>query len=243
MTKRILSILSALSLIAASSAFGFTTVTQTNGADADAYANGQILSPQGVGLADWQLTTTTSSTDFANDAIQGGADGLQYVTINTVNNSTDSNAIGFLVNPIDPTDDVQITVSQSLYNNSDTWNGGDNEGSGFFLTWTGGSGLATVNDPMNQLNLSDGQSLASSTQVTFNTTRVRNNADAWSIELPTNANDVEARWASANPQAGSSLTREWISFAANVTSAVPEPSSSVLLALASLILMGAARRR
>lgn len=244
MTKSSIFVFTAISLLLASNAFGFTTtVAQTSGPNSDGFANGNIVGPQGVSMATWNLTTTTRTTDFENDAVQGGTDGLQYVMINTVENSTDFNAVRFFVDPIDPTDEVQITISQSPYTNSDTWNGGEIESSEFFLTWTGIAGSARVHDPLNQLNVVDGQTYTSPLQVSFNSNRARNDEDQWLIELPPNANIAETRWVSTAPQVGSSLTREWITFAADVTSSVvPEPSASVLMAIASLMLMGFSRK-
>lgn len=245
MTKLLLIVFAAISPLVASSAFGFTTtVTQTNGPNANSFANGEIVSPQGVSMATWNLTTTTRTTDFDNDAVQGGANGLQYVMINSIEESIDFNVVRFFVAPNNPADEVQITISQSPYNNSDTWNGGEFESSQFFLNWTELYGLARVHDPLNQLNLVDGQSYTAPLEVKFNSNRARNDDDQWLIELPAGANDAETRWSTAAPQEDSSLTREWVTFAANVTSAVvPEPSSSVLLALASLTLMGLGRKK
>lgn len=221
----------------------WTTFDSTNDADSDDFVGGEILTEEGgQKLADWNLSTTVSNTDFANLALHGGDHGLEYVMLNEVANSTDVNSIQFVVEPLHTLDAVQLSVSQSAYADDLSWNGGDSDTSRFILSWNDTYGMATVLDPENQLSLEDGLAISSNQLIQFSSNRAYNSQDAWSIQLPEGAAAATVEWSSANPSGGSTLTREWVTFEANVT-AVPEPSSSGLLALVTLAFAISIRKR
>lgn len=224
------------------------TVDQTFGAENNLAGVGRFLEvPGGPAVATWDLRTTVANTDFEHNALQGGSDGIQYVMRNPVNNSVDTNIVTFNVSPIDnviPT----ISIAQSPYNNTSTWNGGNIPGdiSQFRMTWDGG-GSATIRDPSNQLSgLEDFAAVGSGTWVTFNDYQLRNEADNWGITLPQGVESVQLNWNSSNPTEGSDLTNEWVTFDANFSpnpNALPEPGSATLLGFCVIMAATAFRRR
>lgn len=230
----------ALSMLGAASAVQLDAiVTQASGPEADGYAVGQLLMPGGGLAANWNLQTSVSQTDFSNDAIQGGSQGIQYVSLNEVRGSQDSNLITFEVNPV-RSGDVGISIAQSPYfDQAGTWNGGNNETAQFAIFWSGG-GLATVSDPDDQLTLNNGAGISSGTNVMFANDRAFNSVDNWGIDLPSGVEQVSLRWSSVDPSANSDLTREWVTF--NVSMAVPEPTTGALFSMA-LLSLGFLRRR
>ncbi len=207
----------------------------------------------GPAVALWDLRATVENTDFDNALVQGGTEGIQYVMNNSVFNSQETNIITFNVNPIDqanPMDDVIPTISltQSPYNNTTTWNGGNIPGdiSQFRMSWEGG-GTATIRDADDQLDGLDHNTVVpSGTWVRFTDYQLRNSEDSWRITLPQGVSQVRLNWNSSNPMEASDLTHEWITFNANFSpdpNALPEPDSATLLALGSLAALGLLRRR
>lgn len=234
-------------LIQASYAF-VGTVDQSYGAENNVAGVGRFVElPGGPAVATWDLRTTVENTDFQNDTLQGGANGVQYVIRNAVNNSVDTNIVTFSVSPIDnviPT----ISITQSPYNNTSTWNGGNIPGdiSQFRMSWDGG-GTATIRDPDGQLSgLEDFATAGSGTWVTFSDFQLRNDADSWGITLPQGVDTVQLNWNSSNPTAGSDLTNEWVTFDANFSpnpNSLPEPGSATMLGFCVIIAATAIRRR
>lgn len=229
----------ALSMLGTSFAQLDAVVTQVAGPEVDGYAVGQFLTPGGSLAATWNLQTSVSQTDFSNDAIQGGNQGIQYVSLNEVNGSDDTNLITFSVNPV-VGGDIGLSIAQSPYFDADeTWNGGNFETAQFSIFWSGG-GLATVSDPDGQLALTNGGGIASGTNVVFANDRAFNNADSWEISLPLGVEQVALQWSSVNPGENTDLTREWVTFNAVLT--VPEPTAGALFSMA-LLSLGFLRRR
>ncbi|MEM7312593.1 MAG: PEP-CTERM sorting domain-containing protein [Planctomycetota bacterium] len=235
-----------ISTAMAAQAFGFMTVIDTqNGPESDFVAAGRIIDSTNSSsvIASWSLTTTVSATDFVNDAVQVGMSGVQYTMLNETPASADSNMLRFRVFPTNTNHGGGIVVSQSPYLNATSWNGGNEEVAQFRLSWPGDSGLATVSDPDNQLaGIADGSKLTSGSIVTFSSDRIRNDNDTWRVMLPFQSTEAHVEWSSSNPSANSTLTREWVSFNANV-GAVPEPATFGLLLFASLLGFGVIRRR
>lgn len=232
----------------ATASYGFTVDVSAVGTNSsDAYANGTVVDQVGSIMGNWSLTTTVANTDFLNDAVQGGPNGVQYVMINSVGASTDSNRIRFDVTPTDPLHHSNITVSQSPYHDLTTWNGGDSDTSRFYLTWNDTVGSITISDPNNQLaTVADGQTIADSPAlIQFASNRVFNSNDNWSINLPPAARSAELEWSSANPSPGSTLTREWVTFNSDVKAAVavPEPASCIMLFFGWVSTIGFLRRK
>ena len=223
-------------------------VDQTFGAENNVAGVGRFVEEiGGPAVALWDLRTTVANTDFENNVLQGGSEGIQYVMRNAVNNSVDTNIITFRVNPIDqvvPT----LSIAQSPYNDSSTWNGGNIPGdiSQFRLSWDGG-GTAAIRDPANQLaGIGDNTSVASGTVFEFSDFQIRNNEDLWGITLPQGVSEVTVNWSSSNPTPGSDLTNEWITFDANFApdpTALPEPSSATMLGVCMIMALSIVRRR
>ncbi len=230
----------AISMLGTASAVQLdATVTQASGPEADSYALGELFLPGGGLAATWNLQTSVSQTDFSNDAIQGGTEGIQYVSLNEVRGSEDSNLITFTVNPV-ASGEIGISIAQSPYFDQEgTWNGGNEETAQFAIFWSGG-GLATVADPDGQLALNDGAGISSGANVMFSNDRAFNVNDSWGIDLPSGVEQVSLRWSSVDPAANSDLTREWVTF--NVTQTVPEPTAGALFSMA-LLSLGFLRRR
>lgn len=227
---------------------GFMTEVVSVGTNSsDSYANGIIQDDNGMVTGNWGLSTTVSDTDFLNDGLQGGPNGLQYVMLNEVGGSTDSNRVTFSVTPSFANYHSNITISQSPYHDLTTWNGGDADISRFYLTWNDTAGAISISDPSNQLgSVVDGQVISQSPQlIQFTNNRVFNSNDRWSIKLPPSAASAELEWSSSNPSAGSTLTREWVTFEADVQPAVavPEPQSSIAMFFTSMAAICLIRRR
>ncbi len=221
-------------MIPTSSAFN-TVIDVTAGAEDNAFARGGLVDEsRGVRAADWQLDTTVSGTDFANDKVTMGTRGIEYVMVNSTDGSTDTNEITYSVSPRSGYRLDRIGISQSPYSNEgSTWNGGVTEPAMFELNWAGGGG-ATIIDPDDQLYaFSSGAVIPSGATLRFTDYRIANDDDSWAIMLPSSAEEVSLRWRSSAPQTGSQLNREWITFDANIV-AVPEPSTWGLLSLALL---------
>ncbi len=218
-----------------------TVITTIRLPDADNYAVGQLLNSSGVMVADWTLNTSVSGTDFSNYALTGGTKGLQYTFINEVQGSADVNTIAFDVTPVNSSDSVNITLLQSPYfGTPGTWNGGNTDIAQFSVSWAGG-GMATVIDPDNQIaGLSTGSMFSSGTTVVFSSNQILNTDDSWGIELPQGVASVVVGWSSSNPSPNSDLTREWLTFDANV---VPEPASGAILGIGFTFLLGFFRRK
>ena len=217
-------------LVASGSTFAFTTVIDTaSGLEDDSYAAGRIVD-NSMTMAFWDLNTTVSTTDFANDAITGGPNGLEYVMSNLTRESSDTNSIRYGVVPEVGYSVENIIVSQSPYSDGGTWNGGNAEAAQFVISWSGG-GFAQVTDPDDQIfGFVTGTPIVSGTTVRYTGTQIFNSEDSWSIELPGGVNSVQVNWSSANPSPNSDLTREWVSFDAAIV-AVPEPSLAVFALL------------
>ena len=217
-------------LVASGSTFAFTTVVDTvSGLEDDAYAAGRLVDDSST-VGFWDLNTTVSTTDFANDAITGGPNGLEYVMRNLTRASSDANSIRYSVVPEIGYSLENIIISQSPYQDGETWNGGNEEAAQFVISWAGG-GFAQVTDPDDQIfGFVSGTPIVSGTTVRYTSTQIFNSEDTWSIELPSGVNSVQVNWSSANPTPNSDLTREWVSFDAAIV-AVPEPSTLALLGL------------
>jgi len=227
---------------AVSSVMAFSSVLDTIGGPNDnAYASGRIVDEMESTLASWSIITTVADSDFDNDSIVTGDQGLTYIMRNDVLASTSTNVVTFSVVPTAVATLDGVTITQSPYDsNSESWNGGNDEAAQFELSWLGG-GMARVNDPDGQfLGLGASAQINSGTLLTFSNTRIFNNEDSWSIEVP--AGEMSLEWSSAGPVAGSDLTREWVTFTANVR-AVPEPASFGLLGMAAVWMFGIARNR
>ncbi len=219
-----------------------TVVDNLLDAEADDYATGRILDDNGTRLADWSLRTSVSNTDFSNSRLTGGPLGLEYVMSNLVNGSADANVIQYAVSPLQSASLVNISISQSVYLSASTWNGGQIEPSQFQLLWMGG-GTASLSDPDNQISgFADGTKLPSGAILPFSDYRIFNDEDHWRVDLPAGASEVEVRWSSADPQANSHLTLEWVSFETTVA-VVPEAASFSLIGLGLIIISMHARRR
>ncbi len=239
---RVLAIVLVASIASASlAASDLAIVDNVVGSQADNYAVGRLVNSGGSMLADWTLFTTVSNTDFANFALTGGSEGLQYTFINAVNGSTDSNTIIFDVDPIAANGVVNIALTQSPYfDTPGTWNGGNSETAQFSVSWNGG-GDATVFDPDNQFDgLTTGSTFASGSLIAFSGDMIFNSEDSWRIDLPTGVETVRVEWSSVNPNDNSDLTREWLTFE---TSVVPEPASGAVFGIAATFLLGSMRRR
>ncbi len=218
-----------------------TVVDIVRGPEVDNYAVGRLINSSGTMVANWSLQTSVSGTDFSNYALTGGTKGLQYTFINDVNGSEDVNTIAFIVSTVDPSDVVNISLAQSPYfGTPGTWNGGNFETAQFSVSWAGG-GMATVTDPDNQLaGLSSGSTFSSGTTVVFSSNQILNTVDSWGISLPSGVSSVVVGWSSLNPSPNSDLTREWLTFDANV---VPEPASGAILGIGFTFLLGFFRRK
>ncbi len=217
------------------------TVDGVAGPNSDGYAMGRILNG-GTTVANWRLNSSVSSTDFDNDAIQGGSQGIQYVMLNETEASRDSNTVVFTANSVDSSP-IGISIMQSPYFDAPgTWNGGNVEAAQFSLWWAGG-GVATLHDVDDQISgYGDGATFGSGSTMVFSSYQILNSEDSWQIDLPTGANSVTLQWSSTAPTMGSDLTREWVSF--NVTTfTVPEPTTGALFGMASLFVLGLTRRR
>ena len=104
-----------------SSVFGLDAIVdETGGPETDGYAIGRFVDG-GTELATWSLDTSVSTTDFVNDAIEGGPSGLQYVMLNQTQASTDSNSVVFTANSA-TSDQLGISIMQSPYNSTPSWN-------------------------------------------------------------------------------------------------------------------------
>lgn len=229
--------------------YGFNGIVDSiNGVDNNVAGVGRFVEvPGGPAVSLWDLRTTVANTDFTNTALQGGADGIQYVMHNSVNGSVDTNIVTFRVTPIDnviPT----ISINQSPYNNTTTWNGGDvaSDISQFRMSWDGGSN-ATIRDPSGQLaGFSNNQAVASGTWVTFTDYQLQNSEDDWSITLPQGVEHVTVNWRSSNPSASSSVNNEWVTFDANFApnpNALPEPAGATMFGILAALAAVMVRRR
>ena len=222
----------------------FPTITSRNGMNVDSFAMGGYvsISPNGTmgnqNLGNWMLNTSVSNSDFVNDGLQVGPDGVQYTMRNDQLASTDVNQITFTT--VLPEGMPQISISQSPYNGVETlWNGGQFESSRMQLFWGGGES-ATVMDPDNQLLVDDNSSIQSGMAISFNN-QVYNDEDSWRVDLPVGVESVRVDWSSDAPVGNSDLTREWVTF--NVTQMpVPEPSAFGLALFAIWGLIAARRR-
>lgn len=218
----------------AGSTYAFTTVVDTaGGLEDDSYATGRLIDVNSSSstVATWTLDTTVSGTDFSNDAITGGPDGLEYVTTNLTQQSSDSNSIRYSITPEVGYSLQNIVIGQSPYNDSaGSWNGGNAEAAQFVISWANG-GFANVTDPDDQLfGFVSGTPIVSGTTVRYNSIQAFNSEDSWRISLPAGVDTVQLNWSSANPTPNSDLTREWVSFDANIA-AVPEPSTMAILGM------------
>ena len=213
-------------------ASAFTTVIDdAAGLNDNAYANGRFVDTDGTVMASWTLQTTVENTDFSNDMVTGGPNGLEYVMLNSVMDSRDVNSIRFEVEPAIGFALENIIISQSPYNNSDTWNGGNGELAQFVVSWAD-IRPAMLSDPDDQIfAFSTGTPIVSGTTVRFSEVQAFNSNDSWNLSLPAGVEDVQVNWSSANPSDNSDLTREWVAFDATFT-AVPEPATAFLLGLA-----------
>jgi len=228
--------------------FGQTSLLPTVGSRSDAntnlFASGSYLgispsSGQTQNLGNWILNTSVESTEFDNDGLVVGPDGIQYTMINNTKASNDINEITFTTSL--PQGEPQISITQSPYNNEPAlWNGGQFEASRMQMFWSGG-GTALIADPDNQIaGFETGSQFASGATIPF-TNQVYNDEDSWEVTLPVGVDSIRINWSSQAPVSNSDLTREWVTF--NVTSAaVPEPSG-LGLALSALFGLGFIRRR
>ena len=231
----------AISMLATASAVELDAIVDNvSGAEVDGFAVGRLLN-SGDTVATWNLQTSVSQTDFSNDSVTGGNQGVQYVMLNEVKGSDDANLITFNVNPLSDESEVGISIAQSPYFDQQfTWNGGNFERAQFAVFWTGG-GVASVLDPDDQLSgLANGSTFSSGTNIVFSNDRILNESDSWKIDLPTGVESVSLRWSSAEPVDNSDLTREWVSF--DITMTVPEPTTGALCSMA-LLSLGFLRRR
>ena len=218
------------------------TVDSRADANTNSFASGSYFglnpnSGQNSLLGSWELTSSVAGTDFDNDGLVVGRDGVQYTSINNTLASDDVNEIRFST---DLQGQSSISISQSPYNNADTlWNGGQAEAARLRVLWSGG-GTARVIDPDNQIVGFDTNSRISSGTFLPLNGRVYNDEDSWRIDLPLGVDTVQVNWSSQAPVSNSDLTREWVTF--NVTSTVPEPSGLGML-LSALFGLGFIRRR
>ena len=217
-------------------------IDAVSGSEANAYAVGRFLDGSGGTTANWSLTSTVSGTDFSNDAVTGGESGLQYVMLNEVLGSDDTNSVTFAMNMVDASVEPMLTISQSPYFDAPwTWNGGNNEAAQFVISWDGG-GFASLTDPDDQIaSYDDGAQFGSGATMAFSDIRILNESDSWMITLPAGVTAVNLDWASQSPVPNSDLTREWVTFDLQVN-AVPEPAAGVMLSIAFVALLGFIRR-
>lgn len=230
-----------------STSFGsVSTVRVKNGPESDLVATGDILTHAGgEQLGEWSLRASVSETDFSNDFLFGGGQGVQYTMLNPVFGSTDTNEMVFSVDAVGPAV-PQITLRQTPYfQDPNQWNGGNKSTdiAQFTLRWDGG-GSAVVRDPLGQFEPLPQQANAdvtvgSGTTFTFSDFQIFNSDDEWAIELPLGVDSIELDWRSSQPTAGSDLTREWVAFDTNF---VPEPDGRLLFLLACLFGLAVRRR-
>ncbi|MEM7316963.1 MAG: hypothetical protein AAF497_27850, partial [Planctomycetota bacterium] len=209
---RLIALLMSVCVTAMTSAT-MVSIDAVSGSEANAYAVGRFEDGSGGTMANWSLTSTVSGTDFSNDAVTGGESGLQYVMLNEVLGSDDTNSVTFALHMVDANIDPILTVSQSPYFDAPwTWNGGNHEAAQFVITWDGG-GEATLTDPDNQfVGLDDGAEFGSGATMAFSDIRILNESDTWQITLPTGVTAVNLDWSSQAPVPNSDLTREWVTF-------------------------------
>ena len=217
-------------------ASAFTSVIDSaTGLNDNEYAMGRFVDVDADVMSTWTLQTTVDNTDFTNDMVTGGDHGVEYVMLNSVQNSSDVNSIRFAVQPAIGFSVENISISQSPYNNDpNTWNGGNGELAQFVVSWAG-DGVAMLSDPDNQIfGLTTGMPIVSGTTVRFNSGQALNSEDTWRLTMPAGVDEVQVNWSSANPSAASDLTREWVAFDATFA-AVPEPAAAILMGLAGLL--------
>lgn len=235
-----------ISAALAAPGFGFNTVLDMqHGPESDFVGAGRIIDSMNSNsvVASWSLTTTVSATDFSNDALQVGEEGVQYTMLNETAASSDANILRFRVFPANMNHGGGIVVSQSPYLNAISWNGGSEESARFEISWPDGNGMATVFDPDNQLaGIAHGAMIPSGSLVEFSSNQIANNSDTWRISLPPRETEASVSYSSSNPNLNSSLTREWVSFNANV-GVVPEPAALSLVMVAAICGFGVLRRR
>ena len=192
-------------------------------------------------LANWTLTSTVSNTDWTNQNVQGGSQGLEYHQRNDVLNSSEINRINFSLSLLGG-NYTGLKIFQSPYNNGTGWNGGsDNSGSNitskFIVSWAGG-GVATISDDADQLlGLATGDTISSGTEINFSSGQVLNNVDGWGISLTSAITDVTIDWSAKNPTPGDWLYNEWVSFDPTI-SEVPLPAAVWLFGFGLLGLAG-----
>lgn len=199
-------------------------------------SNGDITDGAGTTFGTWAFASAgTAGFGAASSIITTvGSSGVEFAYQNDGSDIADTLAAQITITAAAGFELDTITISQSVYENTDGNNGNPNGSTnysvqGYDSTFAAVTGSNQISAPaVNGTNLE----WTSASQI-FNT------GDAWSVTLTDVTSGTTVSYQETAPE---NLFQEWVSFDAEFTTSVPEPSSAALLGLGGLALLARRRR-